>query len=292
MIERIIEIAETSARLHLENGLAVVSVAGERPVTVPVGEIGCLLIANPAITITGALLAALAENHAIVVISDTKRLPVAMQLPLQGNVVQTERFQKQLNVPLPLKKQLWKTTVKAKIRRQSNLLIELHGDDCGLLKLVDSVRSGDPENMEAQAARIYWKRLFGDFFLRDREADDANLMLNYGYVIIRALVARACCAVGLHPSLGINHHNRYDIYCLADDLMEPFRPIVDKCVHQLNPHNDREKLTKEIRQKLLSLPFEKQATSSGHLALGDCVNLTARSLLQSFLTGENCLTFD
>lgn len=214
-----------------------------------------------------------------------------MQLPLQGNCVQTERFHAQLSTSIPLKKQLWKTIVKAKISSQAQLLFQLYENDYGLIKLKDAVRSGDPDNVEAQAARIYWNKLFGQPFKRDRDANDANLMLNYGYSILRAMVARSCCAAGLHPTLGIGHHNRYDAFCLADDLMEPFRAIIDQAVQKDNPYNLPMELTRENRQKILSALLEKQLMNNEMHALSDILAQKAAQLVHSYESGENLLTF-
>ena len=212
MIERIIEIAERSAFLNLSNNLLNIQLSDVQTVTVPIGEIQCLILANPAITVTGALLAALAEAGAAVVVSGNDRLPVSMHLPIKGNYVQNERFSSQINAKAPLQKRLWQTVIQEKIRRQGILLQKLHGSDYGLLNLSAKVRSGDPDNIESRAAVIYWKNFWQKSFQRDREAEDSNILLNYGYAVLRAITARACCAAGLHPTIGINHHNRYNAY--------------------------------------------------------------------------------
>ena len=291
MTSRILEIADTAAKLHLDNHLLVALFPDGNKVTMPVEEIGCLVLANPAVSITGALLASLAQQGCAVVVSNDRRLPIAMQMPLQGNCVQTERFHAQLSASIPLKKQLWKTIVKAKVSNQAKLLNKLYNNDYGLLKLNETVRSGDPDNIEAQAARIYWSKLFGQPFKRDREADDANLMLNYGYSILRAMVARACCSAGLHPTLGISHHNRYDAFCLADDLMEPFRPIIDCVVHKENPCNLPMELTRENRQKILLSLMEKQLMDGEMHPLPYILELRASQLVRSYESGENLLSF-
>jgi CRISPR-associated protein Cas1 len=142
---------------------------------------------------------------------------------------------KQAAVSLPTRKRIWKQIVQAKIRAQARALVEIRGADLGLGALADRVRAGDPQNLEAQAAVRYWKMIFGRTDFRRRpDAPDENRFLNYGYTVLRAMVARAVCAAGLHPSLGLHHHNRYDAYQLADDLMEPFRPIVDRAVVRLS----------------------------------------------------------
>ncbi len=292
MTDRIIEISDTAARLSLYNKLMRINLPDGREVTVPAAEIQCLILANPAVTISGALLSALANAGCMVLISGPDRLPCAMQLPLIGNYVQTERFRAQANATRPLLKRLWQTVVKEKIRRQCELLEELKNDDFGLRRLIDKVNSGDTENIEGRAARIYWEHIFNRKFLRDRSLPDNNLLLNYGYAVLRAMTARACCGAGLHPTLGINHHNRYDPFCLADDLMEPFRPVVDRKVFQLNPDNDPiTELTREYREKLLEILLEKIPTSKGSWQLSDLLKTAAGEVADSFVSGEMKLKY-
>lgn len=293
MTERIIEIAEQSAFLNLENNLLTIRLKDGQSATVPVSEVQCLILANPAVTITGALLAALAENGAVVVISGKERLPAAMQLPISGNYLQNERFRSQIAAKLPLKKRLWQTVIQEKIKRQGELLNKLHGSDHGLLSLAEKVRSGDPDNLESRAAVIYWKNFWQNSFQRDREAADSNMMLNYGYAVLRAITARACCGAGLHPTIGINHHNRYNAYCLADDLMEPFRPIVDETVYKLNPENRYvEELTRDMRHQLISSLQGKLDTADGAWKITDLIQRSARQIAESFQTGEMLLSYN
>jgi CRISPR-associated protein Cas1 len=177
----------------------------------------------------------------MLIVSNEKHMPAAMMLPLSTHSTQTERFARQAAVSLPTRKRAWQQIVQAKLRAQAQLLEEVTGKDGGLNAMAGKVRSGDPDNLEAQAARIYWQALFGEDvsnsgepFRRDPEGEGLNLYLNYGYAVLRAVVARALCAAGLHPSLGVHHHNRYDTFCLADDLMEPFRPLVDRVIAKIH----------------------------------------------------------
>lgn len=182
---------------------------------------------------------------------------------------------------LPLKKSLWKQIVQAKIKTQAKVLRDLSGGDAGLGKLWQRVRSGDPDNIETQAARRYWPRLFSaeEEFKRDREGDDQNHFLNYGYAILRALTARNLCATGLHPSLGLHHHNRYSAYCLADDLMEPFRPWVDLTVFEVTrEHSAEATLDAGIRQHLLSVIKHQITIDGARYSLQDALQVAARSL--------------
>lgn len=201
--------------------------------TVPIEDIGVVILDHKQITVTQALISALLDNNCALITCDSRQLPVGLMLPLAGNTVQNERFRLQLDASLPLKKQLWQQTIEAKIKNQAAMLKyttgEIHNN---MLKWSESVKSGDTGNMEARAAVYYWKTVFPDnpYFVRDHEGEGTNALLNYGYAILRAIVARALVASGLLPTLGIHHHNRYNAYCLADDIMEPYRPYVDKIV--------------------------------------------------------------
>ena len=210
--------------------------------TIPFADIAVLVTSHPQISFTQAVLAGLAAAGGMFIVSNEKHLPAAMMLPLSTHSTQTERFARQAAVSLPTRKRAWQQIVQAKLRAQARLLEEVTGKDWGLGLMAGKVRSGDPDNLEAQAARIYWQALFGEegtgvpgeAFRRDPEGEGINLHLNYGYAVLRAIVARALCASGLHPSLGVHHHNRYDTFCLADDLMEPFRPLVDRVVARIH----------------------------------------------------------
>ena len=158
----------------------------------------------------------------------------------------------------------------------------------------NSVRSGDPDNIEGRAAAYYWKNLFPElpWLTRGQDGPSPNALLNYGYAIVRAVIARALVSSGMLPTLGIHHHNRYNAYCLADDIMEPFRPVVDRIVYNVNPKNDSMPLDKETRKRLLGIPLEKIATKDGNFALNDQLNIVASRLVKSIMSGENCLSFD
>ncbi len=209
--------------------------------TIPFADIAVLVTSHPQISFTQAVLAGVAAAGGMFIVSNEKHLPAAMMLPLSTHSTQTERFARQAAAALPTRKRAWQQIVQAKLRAQARLLEEVTGKDWGLGLMTGKVRSGDPDNLEAQAARIYWQALFGEegtgvpeeAFRRDPEGEGINPHLNYGYAVLRAIVARALCASGLHPSLGVHHHNRYDTFCLADDLMEPFRPLVDRVVARI-----------------------------------------------------------
>lgn len=234
MTDRILDLSESAARLSVRDGLLVVAREGQDPATIPLADVGVLVVSHPQVSYTHAVLAGLVAHGGAFVTCDERHLPVGMLLPVDAHYVQTERFALQARASLPTRKRLWRQIVRAKVRAQGNLLAELHGEDQGLCALALETRSGDSSNVEAQASRRYWPALFADAaWRRNREAEDQNRFLNYGYAVLRAIVARAVCAAGLHPSLGLHHHNRYNSFCLADDLMEPLRPTVDRAVYHL-----------------------------------------------------------
>ena len=224
-------------------------------VTKPVEDIGVVVLDNKQITITSGVLEALLENNSAVITCDSKSMPVGLMLPLYGNTTQNERFRQQLEASLPLKKQLWQQTIRAKIENQATALRKCIGEEMKCMRIwAADVKSGDSDNLEARAAAFYWKNLFSDIdgFTREREGIPPNNLLNYGYAILRAVVARALVTSGLLPTLGIHHHNRYNAYCLADDIMEPYRPYVDELVFGIVRSGMRyEELTKELKIQLL-----------------------------------------
>ena len=227
-------------------------------VTRPIEDICVVVLDHKQITITSGALEALLENNCAVITCDSSHMPVGLMLPLAGNTTQTERFRHQLDASLPLRKQLWQQTVQCKIRNQRAVLQECSKAETRCMQAwANDVRSGDPDNLEARAAVYYWKSLFGHVpgFIRDREGVQPNSLLNYGYAILRAVVARALVASGLLPTLGIHHHNRYNAYCLADDIMEPYRPYVDSLVYYVTEHYGVDiELSKDIKSELLSIP--------------------------------------
>ena len=247
--------------------------------TVPLEEIAVVVVSHPQVTYSHAVLAGLAEAGGILIACDAKHMPAAMMLPLVTHSTQTERFAAQAKASQPTCKRLWQYFVKAKLEAQAQLLEYRTGKDCGLRALAVEVRSGDPENVEAQGARRYWTALFGDGFRRDREAEDLNRHLNYGYAVLRAITARAICAAGLHPSLGIHHHNRYDAFCLADDVMEPFRPLVDRVVANLNRQFGSEMaMDRDVKREFLTSLLEKYEFDGETRSLFDWISQTASSL--------------
>lgn len=262
-------------------------------ITRPIEDIGMVVLDHKQITITQGLLEALLANNCAVITCDSQHLPVGLMLPLSGNTVQSERFRAQIDASLPLKKQLWQQTIKAKIDNQAAVLSRCIGAEVRCMqKWSTDVKSGDAEGHEARAAAYYWKTIFagvdglGDF-TRDRDGVAPNNLLNYGYAILRGVVARALVCSGLLPTLGIHHHNRYNAYCLADDIMEPFRPYVDELVLGIvrkNGANNLE-LTKEIKFELLSIPTLDVVIAGKRSPLMVGVSQTTASLYKCF-SGE------
>src|SRR5579885_1121615 len=234
MTDRIVDLSERPARLRADNGRLVVESEGETLLCAPFGELAAVIATHPQISFTQAVLSGLADAGCAFITCDEKRRPVAMLLPLIAHSLQAERFAAQAALSAPARKQIWKQIVQAKLRAQAELLAEVAGGSRGLERMAERVRSGDAGNLEAQAARIYWKALFGAHdFRRHAEGDGFNACLDHGYAVLRATTARALCGAGLQPTLGIHHHNRYNPFCLADDLMEPFRPLVASVVADL-----------------------------------------------------------
>jgi CRISPR-associated protein Cas1 len=340
MTDRILDLSDRPARLTARGGLLVIDFGNPRPDsecaetqteksvpgdsrkvardpesglrardgqthTIPFADIAVLITSHPQITFTQGVLAGLAAAGGMFIVSDEKHLPAAMLLPLSTHSTQAERFMRQAAISLPTRKRAWQQIVQAKLRAQGRLLDEVTGKDWGLHLLAARVRSGDPDNLEAQAARIYWRALFGadspaspeQVFRRDRDGGDVNPHLNYGYAILRALVARALCGAGLHPSLGIHHHNRYDTFCLADDLMEPFRPLVDRVVAKLprvavTPESPPPtQLDKNAKQAILAGLLVRYTADGESRTLFDWVSRAASSLTAIIEEREEKLTF-
>lgn len=253
--------------------------------TVPIEDLGLIILDNKQITITQGLIDALLENNCALITCDSRRMPVGLMLPLAGNTIQNERFRSQLDSSLPLRKQLWQQTIESKIRNQAAVLKYVTGQEHkNMLKWSDSVRSGDADNMEARAAVYYWKTIFPNnpCFIRDREDEGANALLNYGYAILRAVVARALVGAGLLPTLGIHHHNRYNAYCLADDIMEPYRPYVDKLVVEMLEDGAEDKLNATNKVKLLNIPVIEVKINEKRSPLMIAVSQTVSSLVKCF----------
>ena len=254
--------------------------------TIPVEDIGVVVLDNKRITITTGAMEALLENNSALISCDSKSMPVGLMLPLVGNTLQNERFRDQLDASLPLRKQLWQQTVKQKVLNQAAILDKYSGRESACMKSwASDVKSGDSENVEAKAAAYYWKNVFVNIpdFFRGRDEAPPNNLLNYGYAILRAVIARSLVGSGLLPTMGIHHHNRYNAYCLADDIMEPYRPYVDEVVLQIiEDGEDFTVLTKSIKARLLQIPVLDVVVNGKRSPLMIAAGITTASLYKCF----------
>jgi len=253
--------------------------------TLPIEDIGVLIIDHQQITITQALIAKLLANNAALITCDNSHHPTGLLLNLDGHTLQSQKFQAQIEATVPLKKQLWQQTVSYKINNQAMVLESLRIPVKNLRNWATEVKSGDSENHEAVAAAYYWKNIFQIFpdFKRERFGDPPNNLLNYGYAILRAVVARSIVASGMLPTLGIFHKNQYNAYCLADDIMEPYRPFVDKVVVNIvNLNGKFLELTPSMKKDLLSIPAMDVLINNDKSPLMVAVQKTTASLSKCF----------
>ena len=258
--------------------------------TIPIEDIGVVILDNRRITITSGAMEALLENNCAVITCNQKSMPVGLLLPLCGNTTQNERFRSQLEASLPLRKQLWQQTIKQKILNQEHVLRINTAQETKCMRVwSNDVRSGDSDNLEARAAAYYWKNVFTTYpnFVRDREGTPPNNLLNYGYAILRAIIARALVGSGLLPTLGIHHHNRYNAYCLADDIMEPYRPYVDQLVLDIIQCNlEISDITRDLKMQLLGIPMLDVVINGKRSPLMIAAQQTTASLARCF-AGES-----
>lgn len=255
--------------------------------TIPIEDIGIVILDNKQITVTHGLLEALLNNNSAVITCGSNRMPIGLHLPLEGNTTQSERMQAQIEASIPLKKQLWQQTMQVKITNQAYVLQACRNEVVkNMLVWAKEVKSGDSDNLEGRAAAYYWANLFRDIegFRRGREGIPPNNLLNYGYAVLRAVVARSLVASGLFPALGIHHHNRYNAYCLADDIMEPYRPFVDKLVVEMvDRGGSYEELSKELKMELLNIPVLDVVINGQRSPLMLAVAQTTASLAKCYL---------
>lgn len=256
--------------------------------TIPIEDIGVVVLDHKQITITQALMAELLDNNCAIITCDDRHHPVGLYLPLDGHNLQSERFREQINASEPLRKQMWQQTVTSKILGQAFVLNTQHVENQNMLAWAKSVRSGDTDNMEGRAAAYYWRNVFGDpHFVRGQEGEPPNNLLNYGYAIVRAMVARALVSAGLLPTLGIHHHNRYNAYCLADDIMEPYRPFVDMAVIDMRQrYADISQLTTDMKRDLLSISTTDVLIEGKRSPMMIAIQTTANSVQRCF-SGES-----
>lgn len=285
MIKRVL-CFENPARLSLKLAQMVVELQDVTR-TLPIEDIGVVILDHKQITITHALIDALLTNNVAIVTSNDKHLPVGLMLPLDGNTLQSERFRAQIDASEPLKKQMWQQTVVAKILGQAHVLGTQYIEHTNMLKWAKDVRSGDTDNMEARAAAFYWRNMFEkDTFIRDPQGIPPNNFLNYGYSIVRAMMARALVGAGLLPTLGIHHHSRYDAYCLADDIMEPYRPFVDmKVLEMWKKGSITSDISSDQKRELLGVTTMDVYISGHRSPMMLAIQTTAQSVQKCF-SGE------
>lgn len=287
------------AYLSLKNKLLLVRLEKhdgepEQSVTIPIEDIGFVVLDHRQITITHGALSALLDNNASVVTCNESHMPVGLMLSLEGNTIQSERFQEQLSASQPLRKQLWQQTVQQKILNQAALLGELHSIETGNMQhWAADVHSGDSTNLEGRAAAFYWSQMFPTLpnFTRSREGEYPNALLNYGYAILRAVIARALVGSGMLPTLGIHHHSRYNAYCLADDIMEPYRPFVDRLVVETMSECCDVEVTTNIKRRLLTVPTLDVRIGGQRSPLMVAASQTTASLARCFAGESRRITY-
>ena len=271
------------------------SVDGETKfASVPIEDIGIMVLDHPQITITSGLIQLLQEENVALITCDKKHLPQSLLLPIEGNKTQQERYDFQISASEPLKKQLWQQTITQKIKNQASNLANLNFNADYLVPLYRNVKSGDSDNCEATAANYYWKTLLGHVngFRREKEGPPPNNYLNYGYTILRGTMARSIVCAGLLPTLGIFHRNRYNAYCLADDLMEPYRPYIDALVCKMVSELGLvEYLEKEHKKILLSIPAMDVTIGGESSPLMIATQRTAVSLVKCFMGEQRKLIY-
>lgn len=290
MPDRILDFSRNPVRLRSRLKQLVVNSDDGPPASIPFEDVAVVLVSHPQVTFSQSVLEELSQNGGVLVACNRKSLPVAMLVPLAAHHLASKRLRLQTAASGPQLKKAWQQIVKAKITAQSQLLISLFGDDSGLSRMALAVKSGDVGNLEAQAAKRYWKKLFEGYdFRRKPEGDDPiNSRLNFGYGVLRGIVARAICASGFHPSLGLHHHNMFNAYCLADDLMEPFRPIIDRTVRQQCENGPLEaSLSQETKQELIDPLLGRLYSGNELRTLFDVVAHLAASLVQFFAKERN-----
>ena len=258
--------------------------------TIPIEDIGFVVLEHQQTSITLPLLNALSDNNVAVIICGNDYMPNAMLMNLDSNKTQGESFRAQIEASEPLKKGLWKQVVEAKIRNQAALLNKLGKDGDKLKPYYSNVKSGDSDNREGIAAKIYWNELFGDNFVRSREGVEPNNLLNYGYTLLRAAVARALMGSGLLPAFGIFHRNRYNAFPLADDIMEPYRPYVDETVYHMYI-NGINKLDKDAKSQLLNILFADTVFNKVTRPLEVGLTMTTASLAKCYIGAAKKISY-
>lgn len=282
MLRRVVEVTGEGKRLSLDRGFLAIG-GPDGPIgSVPLDDIEAVIAASPAVSYSGQVIDALARRGAPLVICGERYVPSVWMLPVNGHHAQGDRMEAQSKASLPLRKRLWSDLVAAKVEAQAQALDTAGSNSLPLRRMRDDIRSGDPGNIEARAAQYYFPALFGPSFRRDRNLEGANTFLNYGYTILRAAIARAIVAAGLHPSLGLFHKSRGDAFRLADDLMEPFRPTIDIEVIGILAAGEMS-LEAQVKRRLVRILHLDFQTPEGRAPLSNCLARFAASLAQIYL---------
>lgn len=292
-MHQVVEIASHGVALRKDQGHLVVSINGNQS-KVPLDDIEALILSGGA-QLSNEVLKALTKRGAPILLTDEAHLPLGLMLPCFQHHRCVDVLNDQIQASKPLQKKMWARIVSEKISNQASVLREV-GEESSVVSrlaaLADTLRSGDPDNKEAQAAILYWPQLFGDDFLRRAERPGINSFLNYGYAVVRASAARAVVAAGLHPALGIFHRNRKNAFCLVDDLMEPFRPLVDISVYRLiQDKPDVEELSPEMKRSLVKILYLDQGTKKGQAPIFQCLRNLAYSVCESYSQKDERLDF-
>lgn len=284
MIKRTLYFGNPSYLSIKDKQLAVKLLESQETKTIPMEDIGMVVLDHWQISCTQKVFESLLGNNAALITCDASHMPQGMMLNLSGNTLQTERFRAQIEASEPLKKRLWQQTIECKIHNQSMVLKQRGVNIENMLYWESCVKSGDGDNHEARAAAYYWRNIFEKIpdFLRGQNEEPPNNLLNYGYSILRAVVARALVSSGMMPTLGIHHRNKYNAYCLADDIMEPYRPYVDKLICQIVDEGGSFELTKELKARLLSIPVLDIQIGGNKSPLMVGVSQTTASLYRCF----------
>lgn len=295
MIKRVVEISSARRHVSIQLNQLVIREDSQELGRIPCEDIGVLLVDHAGVSYTHSVFTALLEQGAAIVLCNGQHHPAGMLLPLEGHSTQTENYRQQIEAKEPLKKRLWQQLVQAKIAHQAAIAAYDQPTYRALKGMENRVRSGDPDNVEAQASKRYWASYLRQIeFKRSRDGGAPNNLLNYGYTVMRAAVARALCSAGLLPALGLHHRNKYNAFCLADDVVEPFRGFVERkvraiCESQADPDLSGDELTQELKATLLEVLYQETEIGGfkGPLMVG--LHRTAASLQRCFAGEQKCL---
>ncbi|MCX8143260.1 MAG: type II CRISPR-associated endonuclease Cas1 [Bacteroidia bacterium] len=295
MIKRILYFGNP-AHLRTEHKQLKITIKKEPPEekSIPIEDLGVVVIDHPQITITSSAISMMMNHNVALIACNEAYMPHALMLPFEGHHIQTQRMRAQIDASEPLKKNLWMQTIQAKIYNQAKLLEKQGITNHPLYQFQKSVKSGDADNREAAAANYYWSNIFPNIpnFSREQKGEYPNNLLNYGYAILRSVTARALVSAGLFPSFGIYHHNKYNAYCLADDIMEPYRPYVDKLViHIMQKFPNKKEIDTELKKELLIIPHLDVTIENEKSILMIATQRTSASLAKCFLNEQRKLIF-